>query len=420
MSLSVAPVVLLAKQLEIEALRCLQSRARLVGVIGHLIHALQTERGASSVFLASAGKRFEATRLELIGESETVERVLREVFEEELSRSSASNARIVSLIAWILLGLDALPELRNKVSNRHLAGHESVSAFSRLIAGLIALIFEVADSAVAPEVSRSLVSLFNLVEGKELAGQERAVGALAFGAGICDAAVRGRVLHLIDAQERSIRGFLEFAEKPVQTRWQAMENTAFVARLEDLRNTIRAAAPDDALDPGLSDAWFECSSERITYMWSIQREMVLALQKRCAVMIEAAERALSDSEGLLRSLRDSPPERANAIDRFFDPALPVERSLGVGAAAAAVPGQPHSIIEVLQAQSQHLANMESELASAKRALAERKVIERAKGVLMARHDISEDAAYTQLRKVSMDRNVRLVDVAEALLASERA
>ena len=96
MSLSVAPVVLLAKQLEIEALRCLQSRARLVGVIGHLIHALQTERGASSVFLASAGKRFEATRLELIGESETVERVLREVFEEELSRSSASNARIVS------------------------------------------------------------------------------------------------------------------------------------------------------------------------------------------------------------------------------------------------------------------------------------------------------------------------------------
>ena len=60
------------------------------------------------------------------------------------------------------------------------------------------------------------------------------------------------------------------------------------------------------------------------------------------------------------------------------------------------------------------------VASAKRALAERKVIERAKGVLMARHDISEDAAYTQLRKVSMDRNVRLVDVAEALLASERA
>jgi AmiR/NasT family two-component response regulator len=60
--------------------------------------------------------------------------------------------------------------------------------------------------------------------------------------------------------------------------------------------------------------------------------------------------------------------------------------------------------------------MEAELTSAKRALAERKVIERAKGVIMVRFGLSEDEAYTRMRKASMDRNMRLVDMAEFLLA----
>ena len=84
MPLSVPYIVLLAKQLEIEELKRLKARSQLVGVIGHMIHVLQSERGASSIYLASAGKRFETTRLELIGESEAVEKELRKIFENEL------------------------------------------------------------------------------------------------------------------------------------------------------------------------------------------------------------------------------------------------------------------------------------------------------------------------------------------------
>ena len=55
-------------------------------------------------------------------------------------------------------------------------------------------------------------------------------------------------------------------------------------------------------------------------------------------------------------------------------------------------------------------------AAARRALNERKTIERAKGILMARFSLSEDAAYKKLRTASMQQNRRLVDVAEAALA----
>ena len=170
------------------------------------------------------------------------------------------------------------------------------------------------------------------------------------------------------------------------------------------------------LDTGLADTWFGCCSERITGLWGIQRDLVESLRVRCEDLIAQAERELHDSEGLLKSLREAPPARADASDRFFDPQLPVELSVSFGAATGEAPDRARSIIDVLQSQSRHLADMENELASAKRALAERKVIERAKGLVMARHQVSEDAAYRMMRKLSMDRNLRLIQVAEALLA----
>ncbi len=416
MSLSVPYIVLVAKQLEIEELKRLKTRAQLVGVISHMIHVLQSERGASSIYLASEGERFEETRRDLINESQSVEQTLRKIFADELGFSAHSNAKILSLIGWVVLGLDALPELRERISDHKLSGSASVAAFSRLIAGFIALIFELADAAVDPGMSRLLVALLNLVEGKEQAGQERAVGALAFGAGRCDESIRQRIMHLIDAQERNFRIFLEFAEVPITDHWHDMETTDYVAQLQHLRSMIRHAKTDTALDANLSDSWFQSCSDRLTAMWTIQRELVEAIQAHSDKLIAAAERELLDSEGLLKALRDKPPARAGAIDRFFDPELPVEQSLSFRAAGNEEPHRAHSLIDLLQAQSQHLATMETELASAKRALNERKIIERAKGILMARYNLSEDEAYKKMRATSMDQNLRLVQVAESVLS----
>lgn len=63
---------------------------------------------------------------------------------------------------------------------------------------------------------------------------------------------------------------------------------------------------------------------------------------------------------------------------------------------------------------QHQA-LRKELEQARASLAERKVIDRAKGVLMRQRNCGEDAAYQALRKLAMDRNRRLVDVAQSVL-----
>ena len=416
MVLSVANIVLLAKQHEIGALQRLASSAQLVGVMGHLIHTLQSERGATSIFLASAGKRFASTRLEMVRDSETVERQLRTVFEAQLAQAAFANAKLISLVAWVLLGLDALSELRQRIGDRQLPAGEAVAAYSRLIAGLVSLIFEVADATIDPDISVLLVALFNLVQGKELAGQERAVGALSFASGICDGAHQQRLLHLIDAQERNFQVFCEFAEAPVVARWNTLQNAPFVARLERLRRVLCSTRPGAVLDPNLSDTWFECCSERLSAAWSLQCTLVDRLQARCATLIAEAERDLQDSEGLLDMLRANPPARAGHIDRFFDPKVPVEQALGFMSPDDGDMHHGQSLIDVLQAQSRRLASMEHELSAARRALNERKTIERAKGILMARFNLTEDAAYRKLRTASMEQNKRLVEVAEAALA----
>jgi len=61
--------------------------------------------------------------------------------------------------------------------------------------------------------------------------------------------------------------------------------------------------------------------------------------------------------------------------------------------------------------------MRDELAETKRALEERKIIDRAKGALMKARGIDEEEAYAVLRKSAMDRGKKISEVAEAIVTA---
>jgi response regulator NasT len=67
------------------------------------------------------------------------------------------------------------------------------------------------------------------------------------------------------------------------------------------------------------------------------------------------------------------------------------------------------------ARFQHEQELRRELADARTELQERKVIDRAKGLLMQRQGLTEQAAYEKLRKTAMDRGLKLGDVAQRIL-----
>ena len=73
------------------------------------------------------------------------------------------------------------------------------------------------------------------------------------------------------------------------------------------------------------------------------------------------------------------------------------------------------ILDVAMARFEHEQGLRRELADARTELKDRKVIDRAKGLLMQRHGLSEQLAYEKLRKAAMDKGLRLGDVAQRLL-----
>lgn len=75
------------------------------------------------------------------------------------------------------------------------------------------------------------------------------------------------------------------------------------------------------------------------------------------------------------------------------------------------------VIDIAIARFQILRQMRAELAETRRALEERKVIDRAKGLLMKAKGLQEDEAYALLRKTAMNQNRRVADVAEALVTA---
>ena len=77
------------------------------------------------------------------------------------------------------------------------------------------------------------------------------------------------------------------------------------------------------------------------------------------------------------------------------------------------------IVDVAIARFEEHQNLKQELALATRKLSERKIVEKAKGILMKTRGLDEDQAYTALRKLAMERAQPLGKVADDLVAMAR-
>jgi response regulator NasT len=79
------------------------------------------------------------------------------------------------------------------------------------------------------------------------------------------------------------------------------------------------------------------------------------------------------------------------------------------------PDRVKPVLEVALARFEHEELLRLELAQARSQLAERKVIDRAKGLMMQRHQIAEPEAYARIRKAAMDKGLKMADIAQRIV-----
>ncbi len=76
-----------------------------------------------------------------------------------------------------------------------------------------------------------------------------------------------------------------------------------------------------------------------------------------------------------------------------------------------------SILDVCISRFNAMARMQDELEKTKNALEERKVIDRAKGIIMGAKALSEDEAYRLLRKTAMNEKKKIAEVAQSIVTA---
>lgn len=405
-----------ARQHEMAALEQLGEACALVVAMSGLVHALQKERGLSNMVLASGG----AQGTELLAPQRLQVDAQMANVRDELDRlgphpSGASGARLCNAIAYTLQGVAALPALRAQVQAGRLTPPACTDAFARLIAGCLAVVFEAADSANEPEISRMLVALFHLMQGKELAGQERACGTSAFASGQLQPPARAQWLHLIESQERCFEVFASLATASVLVLWQAhVAGDTDMAAVERMRRVAHTAAGCRLSRSGSAD-WFAACSHRLDALHGVETLVAQELQVLCLHKLQAQQQALAALQALPPGAEpaEAGAEGSEGGMAFFEASAPPDAwSLD----AVGAPALGRDILSLVQQQSQHLQTMQSQIHEAKTALHERKTLERAKGLLMAQHQLSESDAYQLLRQTAMNQNKRMLEVAEAVLA----
>lgn len=97
----------------------------------------------------------------------------------------------------------------------------------------------------------------------------------------------------------------------------------------------------------------------------------------------------------------------------------IARAVKAGVSACVVDGMNETrikpIMDVAIARFREFQALKEELTRTKSDLADRKVIDKAKGIIMKQRHCSEDDAYKALRKLAMDRNEKIVTVAKSVI-----
>lgn len=413
--------LLAAKRSEIQALERLAGSCELVTTVSDLVHQLQRERGISNIYLVSAGFRFSSQRAaQMRASSEsagTFRQLLHDHYLHEGRCSNPRDMRLLNSIAYSLHSLDELEELRRHVDAFEVSALESTDAFCRLIAGLLSVVFEAADVADDPEVTRLLVALFNFMQAKEFSGQERAWGAIGFASSHFDERLHDRLEHLQACQRRSLEVFLEFAGENEQAHWQAIEESEATRDLNRLRRVIAGLKNGEPIAADVSEVWYELATARIDSMHRMEDAMADRLLRVSRRRVADAQAELGQHYAQLQKMKSADWSRPPALTILFDPEVP---GLYGRASTAGVPpmhGQnlAHSLYDLIRSQVAHIHRVSEELDETRRALTERKLVERAKGVLMRSLRLNEDEAYRTMQQRAMEMNIKLADVAAKII-----
>jgi response regulator NasT len=184
-------------------------------------------------------------------------------------------------------------------------------------------------------------------------------------------------------------------------------------------------------DPADVDAWWEAERSRSLRIGLLENGYNIVavlpadmfLHERLAqiqpdlIVVDAESQARDALEHVVMATRDA--RRPIVLFTDDEDTSQVGEAIAAGVTAYVVAGlasdRVKPVLDVALARFRHEESLRQALVDAQAQLHDRKIVDRAKGLLMSKHGLAEPEAYARLRKTAMDKGLKLADVAQRLI-----
>jgi methyl-accepting chemotaxis protein len=260
-----------------------------VSQVSRLIHELQRERGASAVFAGSKGAQM---REGLASQRQRTEGQRKPAVDVMAALSAAASGELKQALAKASTAVAALDRTRGEIDALRITAPQSNAYFTDTIAALLAVTGEIARVSDRGEIATAISAYVSFMNGKERAGQERAVGAAGISTGRFDLAGYRRVLGLAAAQEAFFRMF-ETAAAPEQREFFSRTMTGKV--VDDVvkkRDIIAAGGLSGEMSGVTGTSWFDSTTARIDMLKTVEDRIAADLERLTGATYDDANHAL--------------------------------------------------------------------------------------------------------------------------------
>lgn len=331
MTLALSITVILVTALRVKEARHLPEMMHLVQSLSQVVHEQQKERGATSIFLSSRGAQF--------GPELEKQRQLTDIATEDLTQKLATiklpkgDDRVSNYLEEIQTGITRRPEIRRQVDRQTLKVGDALDYYTHLNAAMLHEIAAVGALSHDADIIQMVTGFDALLEAKERAGLERAIGSGGFAIGHFDTE-RLLTLQRLNSQQEMGINFFETIALPEQAELVSQINESEAARDVNRMRAIAFAYPETGNLQGItSEDFFAATTARIGALKAAENDIVAhilsttdkTLRQGITMMsafslaiLVCLSAAYVFARNSIREMRTSVRAISNAADRMTD------------------------------------------------------------------------------------------------------
>ena len=257
--------------------------------LSRFIHELQRERGMSAVFLGSKGERM---RAELQGQRKQTDDQHQPTAASMVELGKTATGEFKDALRKAETALAALDARRKEIEALTIPVSNSSKYFTDTIATLLTVTNEIVKVSGNGNVSTAVSAIVNFVQGKERAGQERALGAVGVGAGRFDLAAYSRMLGLAAAQEVYFSTFQSIATSEQRGFFNQTVAGVVTDAVMKMRETVQSGGLSGEMKSLDGKSWFDATTARIDLLKTVEDRLAGDLAALTGTVYADATRAL--------------------------------------------------------------------------------------------------------------------------------